>query len=139
MLLRMLCVDLCLLHGFLGICLGVCGIYVSPCKERRYFLLNDFLDIASPSPAVDGGWYSMGGCSSSGMPGSSITLGRVGGGNRGGGCVDTTISESRSGDAMVVKRVVFRSITKFKWQSGSLQRHGRSIFSLQNFLLKTFI
>ena len=83
--------------------------------------MNDFLDIATPSPAVDGGW-SMVGCSNFGMPGSSIIFGRVGG-NRGGGCVDTTISESQSGDAMVVKRVPFRSITKFgaevagwKWQ-----------------------
>jgi len=65
--------------------------------------LNDFLDIASPSPAVDGGW-SMGGCSGSGMSGSSITIfgGEVGG-DGGGGSVDTTISEA--GDAMVVKEV----------------------------------
>ena len=82
--------------------------------------MNDFLDIASPSPAVDGGW-SMGGCSSCGMPGSSIIFGRVGGNRGGGGCADTTISESRSGDAMVVKRVAFRSITKF-FEPKSLQR-----------------
>ena len=106
MLLHMLYVDLCLLHGSLSICLGVCGIYVSLVRIGDYFLLNDFLDIASPSPAVDGGWW-MGGCSSSGMPGSSIISGRVGG-DRAGGCVDTTISDSRSG-AMVVKRVAFRS------------------------------
>jgi hypothetical protein len=36
-LLRMLYVDLCLLRGSLGICLGVCGIYVSLVRRGDTF------------------------------------------------------------------------------------------------------
>ena len=92
----MLHVDLCLLHGFSGICLIVCDIYVRLIDNvDGYFLLNDFLDIASPSPAVDDG-CSMGACSVSGMSGSSMIIfgGEDGGGEDGGGSVDITISEA---------------------------------------------
>ena len=67
----MRCADSYLLHEFSGICLVVCGIYVRRVGRGGYFLLNDFFDKPSASPAVDGG-RSMGSCSGSGMSGSSI-------------------------------------------------------------------
>ena len=69
---------------------------------NRYFRLNDFLDKASPSPAVDDGW-SAAGISGSASTSSSIVFGGEDGGDEGGGSVDTTISEA--GDAMVAKGV----------------------------------
>ena len=88
----MLHVDLCLSHGFLGICLIACDIYVRLIDSvDRYFLLNDFLD-----PVSSGGWWLLGGCSVSGMSGSSMIIfgGEDGGGEDGGGSVDITISEA---------------------------------------------